>query len=502
MKRWRCVLAAAGAILLVASTWIIRRTQLPRRDFMLQAGNCRVPVTEIEGAQPDVKRNVVIVHGLGANRRVMQTLGSYIARHVPVRAYLFDLPGHGDNTDAFSFARAEQCFDSAIEAMTRNGRIDPQRTAVIGHSMGGAIAIRMADRTPMAATIAISPAPMSLPVRMPSNLLVFSGQYDFWPLKRQAKQLLQAAGGNRTSGDDFRERRAFLLQTVPHATHTSLIFNSQVARQSVEWLDDVLQVTHSTRPLHPIRDAAPEVGLVGLLMMFPLCATAAMRFAGPMQDESLASRPAWTLVLVEGFVCAFGGALILIGILPLRFLRLYGGSYLTSLLLIAGLLLLALNWRCAKAGWRTGARPFIVAAVVGFVTVLACGAWVNWQLTNLWMDAPRWLRFAALLPILWIYCFAEEMVLGPVGTGRARARRFVVFLVLRLELWLACMAGYFFLANGQVLLAIMAPSFGGFSILQRLSTDSLRRRTGSATAAAVFDAILAAWFIAAVFPLT
>lgn len=460
-----------------------------------------MPVTEIDATHSSAMRDVIILHGLGANRRVMQALGGYIARHLPVRTYLFDLPGHGDNTEPFSFARAQECTEAAIETLVRSGRIDPQRTVVIGHSMGGAIAIRMADREPVAATIAISPAPMSLPLRMPSNLLIFSGQYDFWPLERQAKQLLQAAGGDRTSGEDFRERRAFLLRFVPYATHTSLIFNSQVARQTVGWINDVLQTAQPNGRLPALRDAAPELGLIGLLMMFPLGATAAMRFAGSSREEQSDSHPAWKLALLEGFVCAFGGALILMGGTPLRFLRLYGGSYLASLLLTAGLLLLTLNWGFARAGWRTSARPLIVAAAVGFAAMLACGAWANWQLTELWMNAPRWLRVAALLPILWIYCFAEETVLGPVGTGRARARRFIVFLVLRLELWLACVAGYFLLANGQVLLAIMAPSFAGFSILQRLGTDSLRRRMGSATAAAAFDAILAAWFIAAVFPL-
>lgn len=460
-----------------------------------------MPVTEIDATHSGAMPDVIVLHGLGANRRVMQTLGTYIARHSPARAYLFDLPGHGDNTDTFTFTRAEKCTEVAIETLVRSGRIDPQRTVVIGHSMGGAIAIRMADREPVAATIAISPAPVSLPLRMPSNLLIFSGQYDFWPVERQAKQLLQAAGGDRTSGEDFRERRAFLLRFVPYATHTSLIFNSQVARQTVEWINDVLQTAQPSGPLPPLREVAPELGLIGLLMMFPLGATATMRFAGSLREEQSDSHPAWKLALLEGFVCAFGGALNLMSGTPLRFLRLYGGSYLASLLLIAGLLLLALNWRYARAGWRTSARPLIVAAAVGFAAMLACGAWANWQLTDLWMDAPRWLRFGALLPILWIYCFAEETVLGPAGKGRVRARRFIVFLVLRLELWLACVAGYFLLANGQVLLAIMAPSFAGFSILQRLGTDSLRRRMGSATAAAAFDAILAAWFIAAVFPL-
>jgi hypothetical protein len=41
-----------------------------------------------------------------------------------------------------------------------------------------------------------------------------------------------------------------------------------------------------------------------------------------------------------------------------------------------------------------------------------------------------------------------------------------------------------------------------FSILQRLGADVLRKRTGSIAAAVLFSAILAAWFVAAVFPLT
>jgi hypothetical protein len=41
-----------------------------------------------------------------------------------------------------------------------------------------------------------------------------------------------------------------------------------------------------------------------------------------------------------------------------------------------------------------------------------------------------------------------------------------------------------------------------FTRLHRLGTDALHFRTGSATAAALFGAILAAWLIASVLPLT
>ena len=94
-------------------------------------------------------------------------------------------------------------------------------------------------------------------------------------------------------------------------------------------------------------------------------------------------------------------------------------------------------------------------------------------------------------------------MLGPVGDGRHGVRDVSsLFLVMRLELWLACVLAYYML--GQRTRLSSGSSVAGlaaFSDLQRLATDAFRLRTGSATAAAAFGAILAAWFIAAVFPL-
>ena len=144
----------------------------------------------------------------------------------------------------------------------------------------------------------------------------------------------------------------------------------------------------------------------------------------------------------------------------------------------------------------------MAAAILGVATILAVGAWLNWQLTDAWLNAPRWLRFFALLPVMWVFAYAEEIVLGPVELGRQRALRFLVAMALRLEIWLACVLAYYMLANGQVLILLLVTVFFMFSVLQRLGTDALRRRTGSAAAAVLFGAILASWLIASVLPLT
>ncbi|MGH9705822.1 MAG: hypothetical protein ACRD5R_03600, partial [Candidatus Acidiferrales bacterium] len=87
-------------------------------------------------------------------------------------------------------------------------------------------------------------------------------------------------------------------------------------------------------------------------------------------------------------------------------------------------------------------------------------------------------------------------------TGAKCAERFAVYLLLRVELWLACLFAAYYLASGEALIILLILPLAVFSILQRLATDAFRRRTGSAAAAALFAGILAAWLIAAVFPLT
>lgn len=208
------------------------------------------------------------------------------------------------------------------------------------------------------------------------------------------------------------------------------------------------------------------------------------------------------LLLSEVAACSLLAVLILWLGVPLKFFHMLTGDYLASVLVIVGLLLLVLNRKgCSQNFSFTGAGWFAVA-ILGLATILGGGAWVNWHLRDSWLIAPRWLRFAGLLPLLWIFAYAEEVTLGPVGHGWQRALRFGIFLLTRLEIWAACLFAAYVLASGQILVVILFIFLAAFSILQRLSTDAIRSRTGSPAAAALFSAILAAWFIAALFPLT
>jgi pimeloyl-ACP methyl ester carboxylesterase len=516
------VLPVLGVIWLIQGAYSIHRYALPQRTIVIDSAGCRMPTTIFDpaGASPFHEGSVVIFHGLSANRRIMFYLGQNLA-FAGQRVFIPDLPGHGDNTDAFSFAHANECAAAALESLIRSHQIDPNTTVLVGHSMGAAIAISMADREPVAATIAISPGPLVMPKRMPSNLLVFVAQFDIPAVKREAEAIAAAAGLNRTSPDDFAQDRAFDLVTLPHAVHTSGLYSPEVIGQSFEWIRQALSthpITDSTTPpgtlyrLGEVIEAPARVatgsliGLLGILVLFLPCVALAGRISAPAIDEPSDSATfvftSRGLAVAEMAVCALAGVFLLKLGVPLRFLRIYSGSYLASLFLIVGALLLALNRTAAKQSWQPLARQALPAAVLAFATFLALGGWLNWQLTDLWMNYARWLRFAALLPLIFVFTFAEETVLGPIGSGPQRALRYLVFLLLRSEIWLACLLAFYELNSGEFLILLLAVFFALFSLLQRLATDALRRRTGSATAAALFGAILLAWFIAAVFPLS
>jgi len=530
MRRWEIGLAIAGGVcLLLGAAWI-RRGELPRRDFVLREGGYEIPVTEFDPPTDVVPAgSAIVLHGLSANRRVMTYLNEDLAGH-GLRTYALDLPGHGDNKDAFTFPRAQRCATLAVEELIRIGKIDLRKTVLVGHSMGGSIAIRMTDREPVLATIAISPGPMPLPTRMPANLLVFTAQYDVAPLVKEAKDLEAAAGGEREAPQDFAQERAFDLRFIPFATHTSVLADHRVAHRAELWAMQALfpqiatetltlnldLATYETFNLGRRRLAGAIFGCVGLVLIFPFTASAVVRMLGIRRepdrpsattedklDADLSNRwRAIGMVLLEGIICAMVGVLLLTIFVPLRFLHMYVGDYFASLLLIFGIVMLLLNRENGRAVLKFDRGTQIAAAVLGIGAILAFGGWLNWQITDGWLNAPRWLRFCILLPVIWIFVYAEEVALGPVSSGARRVARFALVIALRVVVWLACLFAYYELASGQVLIPLLLTALAMFSILQRLATDALRLRTGSATAAALFGAILGSWLIASVFPLT
>ncbi len=518
--RRQLLFAVLGLLLIAAGLAADYSTHIRRTDGVMDDG-CRTPVSVYETYPEPSVGSAVVIHGLAGNRRVMKWLDQWLAAQ-QLRVYSIDLPGHGDSTEPFTYARAEECTERAIQALAARGDIQLDRTLLLGHSLGGEIAIRMADRFSTAGTIALSPAPMVLPRRIPNNLLVLSAQFDLPPLRTEARKIAAAAGGERVAAEDFEQLRAFQLATIPWADHVSPLVDERPEKQAANWAREALAEPGRLQPLRGWTRAGVVLCGIGLLLLFPL---AALILAGhppqpdpPRDPQIRITFVHWLTIrtMVARWAVASALAVALFSLTShYNWLRLYNGSYLASCMFVAGLALLLL-FRRQIASLRPRLRGIFAAVVLAFAFAMAVRAWVGFSLDlrlinamsflrtlagGFWLSTPRWLRLGPATLAVLPYFAAEELALGDPNLFRYW-RRLGVCLLLRLELWLLMLLAVYATMNGQVLILLLAPTFLVLSVLQRLGSDALRIRTGSAAAGAVFGAILAGWFIASVFPLT
>lgn len=516
MKPRELYFAAAGLLLLVSGAFLSRRGDVFAVDTVMETPGCRLPVTILQPPESAVAGSAVVFHGLSANRRSMDIFGEQLAA-AGLRVFLPDLPGHGDNAQPFSFAGVEKCATSFVLDLQKTGKISPSRTILAGHSMGGAIAIRLADHFPAKATLAISPAPMmprlgvpaefllfSLPARLPENLLVFRGGFEPGLAAEGDLALIKIANQGRSGSDEQSDSlfgRPAQLALLSHATHTGILFDPRMWNRSISWVQDTLQLDKSNR----LEVHAPVLGglcgLAGILLVFPLGATLLTKWlTADARDADAAPPDPWRFL--GHSAAAFALAVLILRFwVPLQRLRILTGGYLASFFLLSGLYLLVVFRGLAKKALFLNGKFWMIGGVLSMAVVLGAGAWLNWRLDDAWMNAARWARFAPLALACLPYFAAEEIAIGPPRREH-RWARLLLFAVFRGLAWTILAPAVFLLHSGQLLIILLAVFFVVISIFQRLGMDSVRRRTGSAAAAALFGAILAAWFLAAVLPLT
>jgi pimeloyl-ACP methyl ester carboxylesterase len=528
LTHWR--LAIVGSVLLITAAPLIHFTRIPMTNEVLDDA-CHTPISLIEPEQKQSSDSsssgslwyAVVFHGLAANRKVMIPIGQQLARAGAI-VYLLDSPGEGDSTAKFSFANNETCVATAVAYLAKIGGIQLDRTVFVGHSLGGEAAVRLADRFPQSAgTIALSPAPMVLPKRTPANLLLLSAQFDPWQLREGVREDLQRFGPLRDSTADFAAHRALGFVLEPLALHGSVLFDPRVLRIMTDWALRSVQMPDdsqiSARP-ETLAMFGGVLGLVGLALMLPLIATLSTQLTGSLRGagENESSAPAHASIAssarfpglslaslyVRIALAAIAAAVLLIPGVPLRGLHIYSADYIASFLALAGLILLALLPAPIRARAKFDRRAHFAALVFALVALFAFGYWLNWQITSFLPNATRAWRILPLALVTWPYFAAEELALNAADSptaGHPLARHWFIFISIRSVLLGVLILGYFGFANGEFLPILISPFMFVISCGQRWGSDLLRARTGSIMAGAAFNAILAAWFFAAVFPL-
>ncbi len=468
--KWRKGLrAASGVALCIAGFALAWATPYRETTVIVGAGGCRLVTDVIDQGHDDTRGYVVLFHGLAANKKIM----SYLARGFAsqnLRVFVPDLPGHGRTPGPFSFERAESCAETLVRELIARRAIDPQRAMLAGHSMGGAIAIRVAARIGVAGVVAISPAPQRAAHGVPGDMLPYTNPPPLPPHTLAMSAAWEPLGIREITRDlvteDAGATSKYLF--IPSATHVSVLFDSRVVRASQEWTAETLKFPAERRAPSSAPLVGSLAGLAGILLL------AAVSFLA--------------VVLLRFWN-------------PLSFVRLFNGAYFASFGLIVGLALLLIHHKSLRTLWPTQIKILLLAALAGLVLHLLVTGWLDATLTESWLSWARWVRFPVLFVAALAYLLAEEILLGPVKTHGGLARLGLA-LTLRLIAFLALVFGIFVLHSGAILVILLAVYLALFFIFQRLGMDLVRRQTGSAIAAAVFGAILLAGFCLVIFPVT
>jgi pimeloyl-ACP methyl ester carboxylesterase len=517
MKMNKTVRALAGVGLCGVGLWLALSLPYKSHTFRIDAGGCRLitdiiePAGQPEGTTP--KGYVVLLHGLSANKRIMSYLTAGFAAE-GLRVFIPDLPGHGRTSSPFSYERSDQCSENLVRELIARGLLDPERTILAGHSLGGAIALRVASRVPVAGVIAISPAPMR-PIRgispemmpfhefgaLPTHSLLLSAAWEPERIRNAVRSLLPAPGDGTS---------AYVV--IPRSDHLSILFDATAMSDAENWAARLLHL--ESQPALP-----SHRGVLGFLAGF----AGILLLTGPflretLQNKKQAAAAAENVVVVAKGRTCFEFAIIALGTVgilsywnPLRWLHLFEGDYFASFLLILGVVLLVLHWNSLRNLFGTGASggqpvrslhfTLLVAGFAALLLLFLITAWIDLTFSESWLTAARWARFLPFFIAVLPYHAAEELLLGPASPNKGLSR-LLTAIALRLIAWGAIVAGIFLLHSGEILLVLLAAYFGIFCVLQAWGMKVVREVTASPAATALFGAILLAGFCLVVFPTT
>ena len=504
MKRKPIWQALAGiALLIVGALWTYAGAQgYVEKRVNAVAGACRADMTIIQKREAPAQANsgaVVLFHGLAANKYIMRYLARSFAE-LGLTVYVPDLPGHGRTPGPFTAQNAEDCGRSLLRGLSARGLIVPDRTILAGHSMGGAIALRLAPEFRPAGVIAFSPAPMqakhgvspekllyqNLPQILP-NTLITAGQFEPRGLAANAADLV---AGNTDPTIQF--------HALPGQSHVSVLFSPGAARMSQAWAARVLNIPNPARLPSLLYLGGSLLGFLGILLL-----------SGPFLREltTLADKeapadsqaPGTLRFLLEVILVSFAVLFLLRHFIPLRVLGLFEGGYLASFFLLAGAILVLLHPKLALKKFAAKPGAILGAAVGALLLHLLVTGWFDLTASSAWLTLQRWARFPLFFLAAFVFLYALEILFGPVGEPR---KRLLIDYLAILLAWLVLVFGTFILHTGQILVVLLLPYFALFFLFSRLGARLVRQRTASATAAAVFGAILLAGFCLVLFPLS
>lgn len=443
---------------------------------------------------------VLIAHGFSGSQQIM--LGyAYALAHAGYTALLWDSAGHGAHATPLDAERrllaANQA--TAYNALLAQPGVDPQRIALLGHSMGTGIVLRAALQHPerYRAVVAVSPTSANLVQAMNEeagaeryqatavpNLLLMAGAWE-GQFGANAQTWLAASGG---ANDDFASGRARRSLTIPNVEHITILFAPLSHAAAVEWLDAVFG--RSTASAYTDRRmvwylAQLVAWLVGLTAVAPLWRSERAPALGRL------GRPAAGLLL--GSAAGIGVVALLDRLLPVAALGgLAVGGPLGLWMLAQGVVWLAIGGRALRPTGRLDGRAVAVGLLLFAALWAAFHALAHFVWTPGVLIAPRLWRWPLLAAALW------PAQLAAAATLQGRSAR------ARLGWWLLHSV---VVGGGLLVTVLLVPSLGFLFLILPLLPLILGILTIAGAAVdrpwpvALGSALFFSWLLLSFFPL-
>ncbi|HEY9877716.1 MAG TPA: alpha/beta fold hydrolase [Leptolyngbyaceae cyanobacterium] len=472
------------AILLIVSSWLgiaVARSGLEVRSLQQEG----LPLLYLAPQEAKAVPGVLIAHGFAGSKQLMLGYGHVLA-HAGYAVMLWDFDGHGANGTRLQRYELQQNLDVALRALLDQPGVDPNRLALLGHSMGSGIVMTAGVRSPdrFAATVAVSPTGANVTSRVPRNLQLQAGGGEGRFIVN-AERLLAQAGGENT---DLAAGQGRELVIVPGVEHITILLSDGSHQAALRWLDATFEKLQDSQYVDR------RVGWYGLHLLGWLLGLAAV---APLlkQSGTEAASPSpspirrW-LGLVVAPVAATAGLVLLGQRLELQNLGgVQVGGAVGVWFLIAGLTWLGVLGRLPRPTLRTIGLGI---ALFGFLWVafgaMAQVVWLQWWLIPLRLRL--WLPLAiACLP----WFLASGVVQQHLGVGK------------RLLWWLSQTA---ILIGGFVLTLNFLPQLGFMFLLLPLFPplvgilSLVAGLLNRVWVYAIGSALFFGWLLAAGFPLS
>jgi len=434
------------------------------------------------GAVGSTGPGVVVVHGFAGSARLMHTWSLALA-HAGFTVIAPDLPGHGRNATPLASGgdALDGAVDAAVAALAGLPSVDPDRIALLGHSMGSGAVLRHSIARPdvVRAVVAVSPTDAAVGATLPRDLLLLAGANEP-AFVANAVALLERAGGEKGVPGDGEARS---LVVVPRVEHVSILFSRAAHDASIGWLAAALA--------HEVTGRAPTGPLAGWSLVFVallLLWQAAGSSAATPGDAPRRGVGAWFALPVGG-VAATASLVIIVRSLDIPdLLGMLIAGELGLWFLMVGTVWLRFGVRPAPPDLRDIGWTVLASAVVVGLGASSSLAWASWWLPGVRIG-PALVLIACLLPFS---IAAATMLHGRRGRAAIGVWAFgAVSVVMTLGVAALVIPGLGFL----VLILPLLPLVLAVTSAVALGLD---RPWATGTAGAVFTG----WLLAGILPLS